>query len=140
MNRRKFYIVIMILSLLLNVILLSIYIIDKNSDTKVRQIWDLGLKNAIFDLEQYEENNLQEGYNYAIADLGTMANTITYLNDIDEREVAYFWVLYQNIILKPEITKQYIRDIRNILELLKEDNDNAFTEIQKLIVIIDNSN
>lgn len=140
MNKRKFYITIMILSLLLNVILLSICIIERNSDAKVRRIWDLGLKNAIFDLEQYDENNLQESYNYAIADLGTMANTIAYINNIDENEVAYFGALFQNIVSKPEIMKLYISDIRNILELLKENNDKAFTKIQELNEIVGNLN
>ena len=132
MKKKKLYIILLIVSLVLNIILGSLFIYQSNSASKYSKIWDMATNNANFLYQQYDERNIVEAYDYAIGEIGTMGNVITFLDYGDEDDIIEFATFYYNLVKEPEAMKQHISDVREIINLTQDEDVDAFLKMKDL--------
>lgn len=139
LKSRMILIVLLIVSLLFNIVLL---IKDRNETNDIRKVWNLSVKNASFLYQQYEDMNVTEAYDFAAGEIAAINNTITFidyggrqgLTDSQKGELSSF---YQNLIYRSDLMKLHISEIRQIIELLQQEDNDAFLKMQELRVLID---
>ena len=137
MKRNKLLIIILLFSLLLNFALLYININNYNSSKDVKKVWDLSTSNAIFLYKQYDEMNIYEAYDFASGEISTIINVISFINYGGQKNLSNFQLgelgmFYKNLINYSDNMKQHISEIINIVQLLKDEDVNAFIEIKEL--------
>ena len=137
MKRNKLLIIILLFSLLLNFALLYININNYNSSKDVKKVWDLSTSNAIFLCKQYDEMNIYEAYDFASGEISTIINVISFINYGGQKNLSNFQLgelgmFYKNLINYSDNMKQHISEIINIVQLLKDEDVNAFIEIKEL--------
>ncbi|MDF2906511.1 MAG: hypothetical protein K0R34_1832 [Herbinix sp.] len=137
MKKNKILISIIALSLIVNIAFVSLSIYEKNSVSELRKVWTLATNNAIFLYQQYDEMNIPEAYDYAYGEFGTIFNSIKYINyggngeltDNQKEEISGF---YQLLVIKEEFMKNHLFEIIEIVELLQEENEDAFIRMKAL--------
>jgi hypothetical protein len=137
MKKNKILISIIALSLIVNIAFVSLSIYEKNSVSELRKVWTLATNNAIFLYQQYDEMNIPEAYDYAYGEVGTIFNSINYINyggngeltDNQKEEISGF---YQLLVIKEEFMKNHLFEIIEIVELLQEENEDAFIRMKAL--------
>lgn len=137
MKKNKILISILVLSLIINVVIVSLNVYERNRTTELRKVWNLATNNAAFLYQQYDEMNILEAYNYAIGEVGTIFNSISFINyggngkltDNQKEEISGF---YRMLIDKEEFMKEHIIEVREIMELLQAEEDDAFIKMKVL--------
>lgn len=135
MKRNRIFITILIISLVLNIVFISLTIYKRNNTIGLSHVWDLATNNATFLYQQYDERGLIEAYDAAIGEMGTIFNVISdidygdNLTEFQKGELSYF---YMNLITIPDVMKQHITEIRNIVKRLGEEDYDAFIKMKEL--------
>lgn len=137
MKKNKILISILVLSLIINVVIVSLSIYERNRTTELRKVWNLATNNAVFLYQQYNEMNIPEAYHYAIGEVGTIFNSISFINyggngtltDNQKEEISGF---YKMLIDKEEFMKEHIIEVREIVELLQAEDEDAFIKMKEL--------
>ena len=137
MKKNKILISILILSLVINVAFFSLSIYERNHTTELRKVWNLAINNALFLYQQYDEVNNPESYHYAIGEFGTIFNSISFINYGDngrltDHQKEAFSGFYLMLIDNEEFMKEHIAEVREIVELLQAEKDDAFTKMKVL--------
>jgi len=137
MKTNKILILILVLSLIINVVIVSLCVYERNCTTELRKVWNLATNNAVFLYQQYNEMNNPEAYNYAFGEVGTIINSISFVNyggngkltDNQKEEISGFYLM---LIDKEEFMKEHIIEIREIVELLQAEENDAFIKMKVL--------
>jgi len=137
MKRTVVLIIIIAVLLISNIASVSVLIHEGNKTNEVRNVWDLGTNNAIFLYQQYDEKNLEEGYDFAIGEMGTIFNTIGFidyggkgkLTDAQKAELSGF---YTNLVYEKEFMKEHISEVRDIINLIQAEDKAAFIKMNEL--------
>lgn len=142
LNRNRLLIIILIFSLLLNSILLYIIIDNRHSSKEVKKVWNLATSNALFLYKQYDEMNIPEAYNFASGEISTIINVISYINYGGQNSLSNFQSgelgkFYQNLFYHPDIMKNHISEINFIIQLLQDEDINAFIKMKELREIVE---
>lgn len=137
LKKNKLLIIILVFSLLLNFTLLYINIKNFNSSKEVKKVWNQTTSNALFLYKQYDEMNIYEAYDFASGEISTIINVISYINYGGQNSLSNFQLselsmFYQNLIYHSDIMKQHISEIINIVQMLQDEDVNAFIKIKEL--------
>ncbi len=137
MRKNKILISILVLSLIINVAIVSLSIYNRNRTTELRKVWDLAINNAVFLYQQYDEMDIPKAYNYAIGEVGTIFNSISFINygengELTEKQKEEISGFYRMLIDNEEFMKEHIAEVREIVELLQAEEDKAFIKMKEL--------
>jgi hypothetical protein len=137
MKKNKILISIIILSILLNITLISLLLYEKNNPAELRKAWALATNNANFLYEQYDETNDSRAYNYALGDVGTIVNLIDFINyggngKLSEYQKIEFGTLYVKLQENKEFIKEHMTEVREIFKLLQSEEEDAFIKMKHL--------
>ncbi len=137
MKRNKMVIIILVISLIAIIAAVSLIVYERNNATKIRKVWNLATNNALFLYQQYEDENVTEAYSLALGEMGTIVNTISYLNyggksKLTEAQLAELSSFYLNLEGKQEFMKLHIPKIIEIVKLLQCEDDDAFMKMKVL--------
>lgn len=101
------------------------------------KVWNLATNNAVFLYQQYDEINIPEAYYYAIGEVGTIFNSISFINyggngKLTDNQKEEFSGFYTMLIDKEEFMKEHIIEVRKIVDLLQAEDDDAFIKMKEL--------
>ncbi|WFR59828.1 hypothetical protein QA584_12310 [Anaerocolumna sp. AGMB13025] len=137
MKKNKILISILVLSLIINVAIVSFSIYERNRTTELSKVWNLAINNAEFLYQQYDEMDFPEAYTYAIGEIGTIFNSISFINygengKLTDNQKEEFCGFYLMLIDNEAFMKEHISEVREIIELLQAQEDDAFIKMKAL--------
>ena len=137
MKKNKILISILVLSLIINVAIVSFSIYERNRTTELSKVWNLAINNAEFLYQQYDEMDFPEAYKYAIGEIGTIFNSISFINygengKLTDNQKEEFCGFYLMLIDNEAFMKEHISEVREIIELLQSQEDDAFIKMKAL--------
>ncbi|MDF2843769.1 MAG: hypothetical protein K0R00_2195 [Herbinix sp.] len=141
MKKNKILISIIILSILLNIALISLLLYEKNNPAELRKAWAQATDNANFLYQQYDETKDPRAYDYALGDVGTIVNLIDFINyggngklsDYQKIEFSAFYVKLQE---NKEFINEHMTEVIEIFKSLQLEEEDAFIKMMYLNKII----
>ena len=134
---KKIILAILICSVLLNVVLATGYILEKNSTKKYEELFYYNAQSAAEHFLAYNKNGQNEEFTYAVADVNVMRQMIFLLDNTkdDSYVKTHFNELYGQQVLHPEKLSPYALDLAIICELFQDDyaNQSATNKIAVLL-------
>jgi hypothetical protein len=130
----NFLIVLLVLS---NLTFIGLYVYERSNNSKLNNVWKMATNNAVFLYKQYDDLNIPESYDFAVGEIGTICNLISYINfggnkNLTETQTAELGAFYQNLQYKEIYMKEHITEVIEIVQLLQVEDIDAFNKMIEL--------